>query len=283
MFPQTVPLVWDPTRQCMTVMPQMNIVPVVYQQELFTPMVAPQMVQAVQMPMFAPAQATVINTIVPAASMPVAASAPPPAAAAPEVAATASDTPHSEATTTPRGAETRVSQQGTSREGTPTRRDAQHGGESAAQSLKYVLVCDPKTKERMKVPMEALQDTRGLDMHVHNLTNALESRREGKWVRVKDVHVCMLHQKLKCRSGRRCNQIHIEKEFVDMKREEFVAKQVEDDMGMSSGCTTERSGVSGPKHRGSGDSQGTGMCSVRSEGTDPSETGAMPRSRNIAK
>ena len=97
-------------------------------------------------------------------------------------------------------------------------------GTAGAQPLKYVLVCDPQTKERMKVPMEALQETRGLAVHVDSLMQALESRKEGKWVRVKDIHVCMLYHKSKCRSGRKCNQIHVDRTFVEEKREEFNTK-----------------------------------------------------------
>ena len=76
--------------------------------------------------------------------------------------------------------------------------------------LTYLLVCNPLTKERMKVPLEYIWETRGVASHLAEVRASLQTR--GK--KFRDVHVCLLHQKGRCRSGKQCNQVHVDRAWL---------------------------------------------------------------------
>ena len=91
-----------------------------------------------------------------------------------------------------------------------------------ADSMSSIQVCDPLTKERMQVAAAHVKETRGLEVHFRAI-DVIVAQGSGK---LKDIHVCMLHQSGKCRSGWRCNQIHVDRAYVTSRRQIFKGTTV---------------------------------------------------------
>eukprot|EP00754_Rhynchopus_humris_P014772 Rhum_TRINITY_DN14409_c13_g1::Rhum_TRINITY_DN14409_c13_g1_i1::g.88397::m.88397 len=82
------------------------------------------------------------------------------------------------------------------------------------QGLASLLVCDPLTKQRLAVSSELVNATEGLMRHLAEVATV---------ARPKDVHLCMLYQRGRCRMAKQCRQIHVHRPFVHSMRSKFGA------------------------------------------------------------
>ena len=90
------------------------------------------------------------------------------------------------------------------------------------QGLASLLVCDPLTKQRLAVSSELVNATEGLMRHLTEIATV---------ARPKDVHLCMLYQRGRCRMAKQCRQIHVHRPFVHSMRSKFGAEGYRPEQG----------------------------------------------------
>jgi len=101
---------------------------------------------------------------------------------------------------------------------TPTRSKKSDTSPPPSTTQMMIPVIDPLVRTgKLLIPLEKLEDTRGLQEWMVQ-THGTSSR--GQQHYRKDFSVCCLYQSGRCRLGDSCNQIHIDREYMQTLRSE---------------------------------------------------------------